>query len=103
MTTSLAVSRAIIIVICLVLVGLAVYPMLTAQKDESVHFETVMCVRAICIKDSKIGTTCEHIKPRLSQVIIMEDVDSVLRKIMIIPTEASCVDGTDHGLSFDNN
>lgn len=88
------VSRAILIVLAIVMIILVFLPLREANKyrgRESVVHETLQCVSAVCVEDRMIGRSCSVISPVVSKVLITIDPDNPqLRIVRVEQTNADC-------------
>lgn len=61
------------------------------EEPESVETNIIACVRAICTEiEGGAGNTCESFPPRMSRLLLVRDVDSVTRSVVIRMSETAC-------------
>lgn len=88
------VAKAFLIILVILLVLVFVIP-LTQQSRyadrESVVQESLHCITAVCVDDSKVGEECTVLTPSVSKVLITVDTKNTDHRIVRIkPTEAEC-------------
>lgn len=87
-------ARAIILVVCLVLLFFAVYPVWVAEREskhEFVKHQFLACVTTVCISDHRVGVGCEHLTPMVSKILIAVDATNPdYRSVIVEPTAAEC-------------